>query len=62
MRQGDAGRILTLNNKQLPFTQEFDKMIEEIEKLSGSKGANIIDIKDKKTEKKRPEQNQGGER
>ncbi|MCP4666787.1 MAG: Mrp/NBP35 family ATP-binding protein [Deltaproteobacteria bacterium] len=30
VRQGDAGRLQVLENDQLPYTQEFNKMVEQI--------------------------------
>jgi len=32
--KGDAGNLAGLNDDRLPFTQEFNKMVEQIEKLS----------------------------
>ena len=34
VRQGDAGNLAGLDGNQLPFVQEFNKMVEQIEKLS----------------------------
>jgi len=34
VKQGDAGNLAGLYDNQLPFTREFNKMVEQIEKLS----------------------------
>ena len=35
--KGDAGNLAALSDDQLPFTHEFNKMVEQIEKLSITK-------------------------
>ena len=51
VRQGDAGRLQILENDQLPYTQEFNKMVEQILKLSITKETSIIKEKEKKEDK-----------
>ena len=34
VKEGDAGDISLLDNDDLPITREFDKMVDEILKLS----------------------------
>jgi ATP-binding protein involved in chromosome partitioning len=34
VRQGDAGRLQALDNEQLPFTREFNRIVEQVEKLT----------------------------
>jgi len=47
VRQGDAGRLDALDNDQLPFTQEFNRIVERITELYTGSGQSI----DKEEEK-----------
>jgi hypothetical protein len=37
VKEGDAGDISILDNDELPINQEFDKMVDEILKLTAGK-------------------------
>ena len=50
VRQGDAGNLAGLDGNQLPCVQEFNKMVEQIEKLSRKEST--VSIK----EQKKPEE------
>jgi len=47
VRHGDAGKLKTLGNDRLPFTREFNKMVEQIVNLNTPKTASIIEGKKK---------------
>ncbi|MBW1767542.1 MAG: P-loop NTPase [Deltaproteobacteria bacterium] len=49
VNQGDAGNLAGLYDNQLPFTREFNKMVEQIEKLTLTEAS--VPIKEQKEKK-----------
>jgi Mrp family chromosome partitioning ATPase/predicted Fe-Mo cluster-binding NifX family protein len=43
VRQGDQGGLAVLDNDRLPYTQEFGKLVERIENLSGEESSSVAE-------------------
>jgi Mrp family chromosome partitioning ATPase/predicted Fe-Mo cluster-binding NifX family protein len=52
VRQGDAGRLADLDKDHLPFTRAFDKMVEQIVKLSTQESSVDMEERTESKEKK----------
>jgi len=52
VKQGDAGRLADLDKDHLPFTREFDKMVEQIVKLSNRESSVAMEERTERKEKK----------
>lgn len=47
VKEGDAGSVASLGNDQLPFTREFNKMVEQIVKLTAKEPLVLVSEKKK---------------